>query len=203
MGKGWNRHLCIYCDINYSTPTGDHVPPDKISPAGTPQVTVPCCMACNIGFSDLDEVMRNKFARLSEHAPLEIHQTLGRVYEKYPGKIKKMNIQSSTGADGRLLETMRFEQPALNQWFARIVRGMHFHQFKERLPDFLTLTTTALTYAPPIPNEHRAFLQDDPRSSCFFCEPMPGFVAEKFVGPGGGGWMSVVYQKLFFVTIIT
>jgi len=101
----------------------DHIPPDNIFPSGTPQITVPCCIQCNGGFSEVDEIMRNRLAFSSEYSPEDVRDTALRSMQKAIAKFGHMNIFEANDDDGRKRIGIRFNDDIANRWLERIVRG--------------------------------------------------------------------------------
>ncbi|QVL31594.1 hypothetical protein KIH39_22550 [Telmatocola sphagniphila] len=142
-GKRWHREKCIYCQEEYSSRIGDHLPPQGYFPKNrydaTNFITVPACEGCNRSFSDDD----NKFIRdltLKEPGPirLENDEVIDRVGRGIDRKFALGVRHEKHVSPGMivLFEQMTYKPDvhALVNVTCRIVKGLYYHRFKIPVP---------------------------------------------------------------------
>lgn len=138
---------CVLCG-KLAFLTMDHVPPRGMFPAGTRLITVPACLACNNSWSGDDEYVRAAFALRAEVERNPV------VQELLPQIMRGVLRGGARGHTGSIVTTMREAElftPAgifagyggtyepddqrMSRFAARVVRGLHFHEMRSRLPD--------------------------------------------------------------------
>jgi hypothetical protein len=143
-------NACAYCDN--PADTLDHVPPKCLFPRHRPShtklVAVPCCNSCNQGASVFDEEFRNLMSFRAAAAGSEEAREIWkgpatRSFQKMPVKFRTLmrigrKVERYTpsglylGPGTEVMLRAKSHHPTVS----RIVRGLHFHHFNERLsPD--------------------------------------------------------------------
>lgn len=130
--------------------TKDHIPPDCIFPDAKPPnlITVKCCVHCHRQFSVLDERMRNYIAviaitqsgEVGEKARNRIMRSPEFIYDFLEHTREHPGLTSAEG-DPRLL--FFFTEDEMNKWLIRMVKGLHFHRFRSRMPEGMTFVVKA------------------------------------------------------------
>lgn len=140
---------CIYCDQRPSD-AADHVPPKLLFPRPRPHnlITVPCCSACNQGFQQDDEyfqammLLRSDIAEQPEAKALM--EGFYRSWERPRGTRFARSVANTfqiaewhTPAGLFVGRSPAFEvdNKRMRRIYARITRGLFFHEQGVRVPD--------------------------------------------------------------------
>jgi hypothetical protein len=190
---------CYFCgrELLKRDISKDHMPPSCIFPDAKPDnlITVKCCKSCHAEFQILDERMRNYIAIIAGQKSGEVGQKAKNVVLGSPGLVR--DFLSHTEEHPTLVDytghprlLFYFTKDELNRWLIRIVKGLHFNRYRERLADGWTFEVTA---RPEI------WLQD---SSSFPMEEglqlRPYFVYGVVEEKEGNFWVLVFYDHVLF-----
>lgn len=137
---------CVYC--GESAQTDDHVPPKLLFPRPRPSnlITVPSCRSCNAGFETDDEYFRVAIAlrrELSDHPEAKgifapVIRGLNRPAQRgfaraIVAAVTSKPILTTSGLVVGHAPAMNVELERLRRTARRIVRALHFSDFRERI----------------------------------------------------------------------
>lgn len=154
--KGKREAVCVMCG-RFGTVTREHVPPQGLflKPKPTNMITVPCCAPCNDEYKKDDEFFRiyvamgaepdTKLYRLWKekvigstlHNSPALQFVLAQGQNEFREKYKDKTVRAS---DGRLIPpdlhhlAMPLSSLRISKIVTKIVRCLHFHEHKVRLP---------------------------------------------------------------------
>lgn len=147
MAKG-RKGQCVYCGRELVL-TEDHIPPRALwaKPQPTDLVVVPACSDCNTGASKDDEYFKTMVV-LKDGSGLhpEARAITGSVlralqmpkkaaYSKYIlSALQLKSLRSKGGLYLGRVPTVDVDLARLDRVVARVVRGLYWHHFAERLP---------------------------------------------------------------------
>jgi hypothetical protein len=141
-------NVCVYCGAGGNL-TKDHIPP-KCLFANRPSnlITVPSCEPCNKGFSLDDEYFR---LALTSRGDTGDHPEAQLVSERAVQRISRPQARGFLESVFNSLTTIELKTPAglylgdapgfmadlgrLSRVARRVITGLYFHEFGERLPD--------------------------------------------------------------------
>jgi hypothetical protein len=142
--------FCVYCGA-FGKLTRDHIPPRCLtppSPMSGDLLTVPCCENCNRRASLDDEYFRLALASredLEEHAAIQeiipaVERSLERssaagLFRDIANNVQMTDVYSRGGVFLRQAPVFKVNLRRLNKVAARIVRGLYYHELRDRLPD--------------------------------------------------------------------
>jgi len=151
MARNRTTRACAFCG-EVRLCTSDHIPPrsyfEDDLPKGVQLITVPGCDRCNNGRSSDDDYFRTVVGLRRE---VEDNPTIQKIM---PKMLRGIELAGKGGATGPLMATSR-EAPIFTPsglylgrggsyepddaqvcaYVARLVRGLYFHEHKQRLPD--------------------------------------------------------------------
>jgi hypothetical protein len=200
--------ICYLCGVELQgNATDDHVPPKGLFAPNTPQVTVPCCLPCNKSYAVLDEEIRNQLSFISAEVPTPVQSKTMRSLALRPDdderiyRIRKLKFEKlalrNVVVDNRERFLITLDQQKLDRWMSRIVKGLYFHERRQRLPDSATFVTTPIYDAePPSWMFHDL---DDERSRVFWFDLLPASLQMEYA-PDAETWMFIFYKKLLIIT---
>ncbi len=187
---------CIYCQGPGET--SDHVPPQCFfgQPLPDDMITVPACETCNRGFSSDDEFVRNMLVSVAEaeNHPVAKRSLLSkrtrslrrsrRLYQRTLHTLRPVELVSEGGIILGRSYAMDFNQPQVDRFFRRLVRGLIFHLkgsvFQDCLVEWNGLSDRRVlrfvqSQLPPHPTFHgsvgadafefAAYMHEDPAAS--------------------------------------
>lgn len=138
---------CTYCGV-VGRVTQDHIPPRLLFPKGFTPPSVPACRSCNNGASSNDEHLRAALALRAEVAQnvtvKELLPTImrGLLYTGTKGNtgqiVRSMTQTPTVSRSGiylGMLPTYTPDEEAMARVIGRIVRGLHFLIYSERIAD--------------------------------------------------------------------
>ena len=167
---------CTYCGGTAST--DDHVPPRRLFARPWPAdlITVPSCQSCNGGAKKDDEYFiwaltcsasavgdeaaRARSQRFKLPVPPHRRTMVNRLWRSY---LPVMAVTPAGLAVG-MTAGYRVETERLHRVLARIVRGLYFHETKERVAGAMKVFTS---FEPPTARERavvRGFLHENERT---------------------------------------
>lgn len=143
-GGSGARDECVYC--GRLADTRDHVPAKSLFPRPRPSdlITVPSCARCNAGAS-IDEdyfLGLNMFgaAALSDAGRTLWQQTLQRTFRRNVGLrnrlaagLVQVRIRTPAGLHIGTRDAIEIDHERLNQVVRKVIRGLYYHEFHERL----------------------------------------------------------------------
>jgi hypothetical protein len=142
-----DNNQCAYC--KRPATTHDHIPPKRLFTPPLPHnlITVPACVECNHGSSDDDEVFRNELSIMagsfgeSAKAAERLQPTM-RGIRRNKAVLKKMVLGATPVerySPGGIYLGLGYAVPvtpeAHRRVLNRIVRGLYWHHFEDRLGD--------------------------------------------------------------------
>lgn len=140
---------CAYCNTEGPV-TRDHIPPKNLfaPPRPSDLVTVPCCEPCRDGWSGDDEYFRlavvGTFNAYGAPRAMGAWETLLRSlrrpeHAKFNAEIlrnlREVEIRTPAGLYLGTAPVLPLEQERVDRVAQRIVRGLFFHEYENRLPD--------------------------------------------------------------------
>jgi hypothetical protein len=139
--------VCVYCGST-DAETVDHVPPRALfaQPRPSNLITVPCCVDCNHGFSLDDEYARLVMVLRSD---VESHRaaqalmptTIRGLSKAVLAAVRTMPVRTPSGLHLGEAPVMDVDLERLRRFASRVVHGLHFHQYSERLLGELSVWT--------------------------------------------------------------
>ena len=139
------KKLCYLCGsilIKNINKSKDHIPPDCIFPDTKPEnlITAPCCKNCNEEYKTLDEKMKNYISIIAGEKSSDAGEKSKHEVLKSPKLrndfLKHTQPHSSlvdNSGNSRLL--FNFKNEELNRWLVRIVKGLYFNKYRERMSE--------------------------------------------------------------------
>ena len=140
---------CVFCGATEDL-THDHVPPDNLFPSPKPSelITVPSCRKCNGGSSEDDTYFRDMLIlwdATREHP--EARKTADAVIKSFGrpeqrsysrsilGGVLNVDVVTLGGLYLGKQRGLRFDPLRLSKTAGKIVKGLFYHEFRERLPE--------------------------------------------------------------------
>ena len=147
---------CVYCGSQSST-TQDHIPPKSFYPEPRPSnlITVPACFACNNSSGKDEEFFLATYmfsdAGVSPTGKKLWDQTLHRMYAKNRGLrrriaslLRPVRLTTPSGLFlGRGI-AIKQEEPRLARVVEKIIRGIYFFEYNERLDPLIKIAAVFL-----------------------------------------------------------
>ena len=203
---------CIYCGQTAKL-TPDHVPPKNLflPPRPSNLITVPSCTTCNGGASKDDEyfknviVLRNDVGTHREATQLlqEVLASLKRPAQQWftQAFLKKMSPVSLVSPSGLYLGrtmAMDIEGERVKRVLNRTIRGLFYHERKERLPTDC-LVNTWIDMELPDPRIMALLLAEQPKviGNAVFSYRAIFTKDEKY----GSAWLLVLYDAVRIVSL--
>ena len=144
------RLHCVFCGRTRKT-TSDHVPPKCLFAKGarpSNMITVRACGLCNMGSSGDDEYLRLVLAMNRESgahpAARELWPAIIRSLglpckagfrQRFFACVRDVQILSKGGLILGTAKGLEIDTPRLNRIMAKIIRGLFWHEFHQRIPD--------------------------------------------------------------------
>lgn len=140
---------CIYCNRAESD-SPDHVPPRSLFPPPRPSnlITVPCCRACNESFAKDDEYFRMAMVLRADISSQPESSSLvdaifrgwtrphaGRFGLGFWNTVGMAEVNTPAGVFLGHTQAFEVSNRRLARVYARIVRGLFFHERGFRIPD--------------------------------------------------------------------
>ena len=202
---------CFNCGA--PSETRDHVPPKGVFPTPRPKqlITVPACRKCNNVTKLDDEYFRWLVATLGDQTASSdalINERILPRFKQNPALLHSI-MQKSTVVDvfspgGIWLErrpAFNFDRPRIQRVVEKIVRGLYFHEFGERLTD--ARVEDFVLNPDQLSNEDKEYVtslpvrQVAPDVFSYRCERDPE-------DPRHSGWfLMFFYPKTLFFTMTT
>ena len=149
---------CAYCGETGDL-TGDHIPPKSVFP-DDPKfrqqlIKVPACFQCNRSFSDDDQYLHFVTAShvvtnmnpisASLHARAHRGMARNRKIAQKSKFVGMMEAHTPDGSEQGSVPVVHVDHKALNRVMTRVVRGLYFHHFHQRVPDHLFVRCSGLS----------------------------------------------------------
>ena len=196
--------LCYLCGsplIRGRNWTRDHIPPTCIFPREKPRnlITVPCCLACNQQFKQLDQKMRNHIGVLAGDRSPEVAKTaeddILRSFKLSMEFLSQTKPHPALQDDqGRPRALFFFNESELTEWIGRIVKGLVYHRTGRILPRDIPLRVKSLPEIVPQPSA--SFPMEDG------LQFRPHFVYGEVRGQDTDTWILVFYDHLVFAATL-
>jgi hypothetical protein len=208
--KATDMPECYLCGIALDGKierSDDDVPPKSLFGAGIEKVKLPCCRPCNAEYQLLDEHFKNKFSFLSLDVPERVREKAIRSMTPNPTDAEKINLMRrakffALGAEeiqhqGQRRLIIKFEpQDKLDKWLSRIIKGVYFERYGERMPDGVSFCSRPVYEFNP-PKQLTDQFQN-PKEEVFWSDKMTDEI-QKVFNDQVETWMIVFYKTHFFL----
>lgn len=197
-------YLCGSILIKNINKTQDHVPPDCIFPDTKPEnlITVPCCKNCNKEYKTLDEKMKNYISiiageKSSDAGEKSKHEVLKspKLRNDFLKHIQPHSSLVDNSGNSRLL--FNFKNEELNRWLVRIVKGLYFNKYRERMSEHSIYKVKAHPDLFPQPSQTFP-LEEGLNLRPFF---VYGVVKDENKG-NSNTWVLIFYDHLIFTVSV-
>lgn len=196
-----DKYVCIYCNIDRSTKRGDHIPPQSMFPTATYFGQVPCCKGCNDIYAALDSHVKPLLSILSEHTPTSVIESTKRGLRRGKAHFDALQLQD-TVRDGAPRFLISLDRPQFHMWLERLVKGLHYLKYNQRLADSATIVSTVDKNIQDYP-VGKELLDDWLSSSSSSLDHMFMAYEVPLDIPNKHYWITVFYSKLAFFSEVS